>query len=77
MVMFMFIAPEPGQTTPWSQFFHEAVLLTKAVLTSTHNLCFKRKIKKNNVYPFKPKFNFIKVGFKRVISTRAWYPNEY
>ena len=33
-----------------------------AVLTSTHNICFRAKIKKNNVYPCKPQFYYIKVG---------------
>ena len=33
----------------------------EAVLTSTYNLC---KNKKNNVYPCKPQFYYIKVGFK-------------
>ena len=33
----------------------------EAVLTSTHNLCFRAKIRKN-VYPCKPQFCNIKVG---------------
>ena len=37
-----------------------------AVLTSTHNLCFKAKIRKNIVYPCKPQFYYIKVGCKGV-----------
>ena len=39
-----------------------------AVLTSTHNLCFLAKIRKimYRVYPFKPQFYYIKVGFKGV-----------
>ena len=37
----------------------------EAVLTSTHNLCFEQ-FKKNNVYPCKPQFYYIKVGFKGV-----------
>ena len=32
---------------------------------STHNLCFEQN-KKNNVYPYKPQFYYIKVGFKGV-----------
>ena len=32
---------------------------------STNNLCFKQN-KKNNVYPYKPQFCCIKVGFKGV-----------
>ena len=35
------------------------------VLTSTHNLCFRAKIR-NNVYPCKPQFSYIKVGCKVV-----------
>ena len=31
---------------------------------STHNLCFGAKIRKNNVYPCKHQFHYIKVGFK-------------
>ena len=32
---------------------------------STYNICFNRN-KKNNVYPCKPQFYYIKVGFKGV-----------
>ena len=39
--------------------------LGEAVLTSTHNLCFEQKYE-NNVYPCKPQFYYIKVGFKGV-----------
>ena len=38
----------------------------EAVLTSTHNLCFRAKIRKN-VYPCKHQFYYIKVGCKGVI----------
>ena len=38
--------------------------LGEAVLTSTHNLCFLSRNKKNNVYPCKPQFYYINVGFK-------------
>ena len=38
----------------------------EAVLTSTHNLCFWAEKKKNNVYPCKPQFYYIIVGFKGV-----------
>ena len=31
-----------------------------------HNLCFLSRNKKNNVYPCKPQFYYIKVGFKGV-----------
>ena len=37
--------------------------LSEAVLTSTHNLRFGAKIRRN-VYPCKPKFHYIKVGCK-------------
>ena len=37
--------------------------LDEVVLTSTHNLFLSRN-KKNNVYPCKPQFYYIKVGFK-------------
>ena len=42
--------------------------LGKAVLTSTHNLCvLEQKLKKiNKVYPCKPQFYYIKVGFKGI-----------
>lgn len=38
------------------------VRITEAVITSSHNM-FKQN-KQNNVYPTKPQFYFIKVGFK-------------
>ena len=40
-------------------------LEAEAVLMSTHNLFLSRN-KKNNVYPCKPQFYYIKVGFKGV-----------
>ena len=49
--------------------------IDEAVLTSTHNLCFRAKIRKN-VYPCKPQFYFIKVGCKGVYITRTCYPDE-
>ena len=49
--------------------------LSEAVLTSTHNLCFRAKIRKN-VYPCKPQFYYIKVGCKGVYITRTCYPDE-
>ena len=39
--------------------------LAEAVLTSTHNLFWSRN-KKTNVYPCKPQFYYIKVGFTGV-----------
>ena len=41
---------------------------------STHNLCFKAKIRKK-VYPCKPQFCYIKVGCKGVIITWTCYPD--
>ena len=38
----------------------------EAVLSRTHNLCFLSRNKKNNVYPCKPQFYYINVGFKGV-----------
>ena len=43
---------------------------TEAVLTSTHDLCFRVKIRKN-VHPCKPQLFFIKVGCKGVYITRT------
>ena len=37
--------------------------LGEALLTSTHNLWFRAEIREN-VYPCKPQFYYIKVGFK-------------
>ena len=38
----------------------------EAVLMITYNLCFRAKIRKTNVYPCKPQFYYMKVGFKGV-----------
>ena len=48
---------------------------SEAVLTSTHNLCFGAKIRKN-VYPCKPQIYCIKVGCKRVFVTRTCFRDE-
>ena len=42
---------------------------------STHNLCFRAKIRKT-VYPCKPQFYYIKVTVRGVYITRTCYPNE-
>ena len=42
------------------------------VQTSTHDLCFRAKIGKNE-YPYKPQFYNIKVGCKGVFITRTCY----
>ena len=44
----------------------------EAVLTRTHNLCLSRN-SKNNVYPCKPQFYYIKVGFKVVKIIQACF----
>ena len=44
--------------------------LNEAVLTSTHNLCFRAKVRKN-VYPCKPQFYYIKVGCQGVYIIRT------
>ena len=45
----------------------------EAVLMSTHNLCFRAKIRKK--YPCTPQFHYIKVGCKGVYITRTCYPD--
>ena len=47
---------------------------SEAVLTSTHNLCFRAKIRKI-VYPCKYQFYYIKVGCKGVYIARTCYPD--
>ena len=54
------------------RFFFCRVYFNEVVLISTHNLCFRAKIRKN-VYPCKPQFYYIKVGCKRVNITRTCY----
>ena len=44
--------------------------LSEAVLTSTHNLCFRAKLRKN-VYLCKPQFYFIREGCTGVYITRT------
>ena len=50
--------------------------LIEAVLTSTHNLCFGAKIRKN-VYTCKPQFYYTKVGCKGVFVTRTCFRDVY
>ena len=38
---------------------------------------FLSRNKKNNVYPCKPKFYYIKVGFKGVKIIKACFPDDY
>ena len=49
---------------------------SEAVLTSTHNLCFRAKIRKKKVNPCKPKFYYIKVGCNGVFVTRTCFRDE-
>ena len=42
--------------------FAQNIDLSEAVLTRTHNLCFRAKIREKNVYPCKPQFYYIEVG---------------
>ena len=46
--------------------------LSEAVLTSTHNLCFRAKKGKNG-YPCKPQFYYIKLGCKGVNTSQTCY----
>ena len=48
-------------------------LITEAVLTSTHDLCFGAKIRKKNVYRCKPQFYSMKVGCKGVFFTQTCF----
>ena len=49
---------------------HFHIVKPAAVLTSTHTLCFRAKIRKNE-YPCKPQFYYIKVGCKEVYIIRT------
>ena len=42
---------------------------------STHNLCFRAKIRKN-VYPCTPQFHYIKVGCKGVFVTQTCFRDD-
>ena len=44
---------------------------------STHDLCFKAKIRKKNVYPCKPQLYYKKVGSKGVFITRTCNHDEH
>ena len=48
---------------------------TEVILTSTHDLCFRAKTRKN-VYPCKPHFDYIKVGCEGVYITRTCYHDD-
>ena len=50
----------------------------EAVLTSTHNLYFGAKIRKNRYTPACPSFAiYLKVGLKGVYITRTCFPDVY
>ena len=57
MILFLFFLEDCEHTL-------EPPHLTEAVLMSTHDLRFRAKIRKINVYPCKPQFYFINVGCK-------------
>ena len=48
--------------------------LSEAVLTSTHNLCFRAKNKKKMYTPVNPNFTIQKQGAKGVYITQNCYP---
>ena len=48
----------------------------EAVLTSTHNLCFGAKRRKQLTYLCIAQFRNIKVGFKGVYITQTCYPDR-
>ena len=50
----------------------EYTLEPEAVLMSTHNLCFRTKIRKN-VYPCTPQFHYIKVECKGMFVARTCF----
>ena len=58
------------------KFFLTFAQNIEAVLTSTHNLCFRAKIRKN-VYPCKPQFYYMKVGCKGIFITRTCFRDEF
>ena len=60
---------EPGSPDPESEG-----LTTRPVRP---NLCCKAKIRKQNVYPSKPQFYYIKVGCKGVQITRTCFPDGH
>ena len=51
-------------------------LETEAVLTTTHDLCFRAKLRKN-AFPFKSQFYHLKVVCKGVFITRRFYHNVF
>ena len=57
--------------------FAQNIDCVDAVLTSTHDLCFKANIRKKSVYPCKPQFYNIKIGCKGVYITRTCLHDAY
>ena len=52
---------------------HRSLVHVRTASLSTHNRCFRAKIRKNE-YPCKPQFSYIKVGCKGVYITRTcWH----
>ena len=69
------VTPPPPPPPPPEDMFLIFAQNNEAVLTSTHNLCFRGKKKENKVYPCKPQLFYIKVGCKGVYITRTCYPD--
>ena len=73
---FIVALPEPS-INYFSCFFAQNLdcwYMLEAVLTSTHNLCLRANIRKNE-HPCEHQFYYIKVGCKRVLITRICYPD--
>ena len=66
LIFFIFLLKTEIVGTRWNRLCEEAVL------TSTHNLC-----NKNNVYPCKLQFYFIKVGLKGVSIMWGIFPPSF
>ena len=56
-------------------FFLFYINCSEAVLTSTHNLCFKAKIRKVGIPLQTPVFFYITVGFKEVYLSWTRFPD--
>ena len=54
---------------------HVRTASVEAVLTSTHDLCFRAKIKKKMYTRANPSFTILKVGCKGVLITRTYFPD--
>ena len=58
-------------------FFVQNIDCVYTVLTSTHNLCFGTKIRKNRHILANPSFYCIKVGFKGVYFSWTCFPDVF